>query len=263
MTFPQLKTGALAQYPVRRRSAKRTVITTAADGSVVRFADDNAATVEWTLQYEGLSSDEWKALESCFQAAEGQLETFTFVDPLGNMLAWSTDLTQSVWQRGPGLAATGGMTDPFRGNQACRLVNEAQAPQDISQSVAAPGTYQYTFSIYGCAPTPETIALTVQSGAAISRLSVPLSGQWTRLVAMAQLSSCSNLVIFGVELEAGATVMLAAPQAEAQPSAGVYLPSFSMGAVYPKTRFLDDGLEMTSSAPDQYSSVVKLRSAGA
>lgn len=262
MIFPQLKTGALVQYPARRRSVKRTVVTTAADGSAIKFADDNAAAVEWTLQYEGLSADEWKALESCFEAAEGQLRTFTFVDPLGNMLAWSTDLMQSVWHRDPGLAATGGLADPFGGTGGCRVVNGAPAAQTISQSTAGPGSYGYTFSVYGCAPSPETITLIVDSGGAARRFPVAVSGQWTRFMAHAEAVAGEGPAVFGVELAPGATVILAGPQAEAQPGAGAYLPSFSTGAVYPKTRFLEDGLEVTSTAPDQYACVVRLRSAG-
>lgn len=263
MIFPQLTTGALVQYPFRRRSLKRTVVNRAADGTVVKYADDNAAAVEWTLQFEGLSEDEWTALEALFQAAEGQLNTFTFVDPLGNILAWSTDLTQSVWQRDPALAIASGQADPFGGNEACRFVNNAQVAQSVSQSVGVPSGHLYTFSVYASSPSSETITLVHQSGSSTSRVVCPIGGQWTRCVASARLTSSSELVSFGVELEPGATVVLAGAQAEAQPRAGAYIRSFSKGAVYAHTRFADDGLETVSTAPDQYSCTVRLRSTGA
>ena len=184
------------------------------------------------------------------------------MDPLGNMLAWSTDLTKDVWQRDPLLSASGGVADPFGGTQACRLVNNGQVPQAITQSVGANGGYQYTFSVYASAPSPETITLVQQSGSVVNRVAVPIDGMWVRCMASARLNSTSELAIFGVELQPGSTVVLAAPQAEAQPRAGAYVPSFNKGSVYPGTRFLEDALEMTSSAPEQYSCIVRLRSAG-
>ncbi len=262
MTFPQLTSGALVQYPLGRRSVKRTVMTTAGDGTVIKLADDAAASVEWTLRYDGLSSAEWQALEGCFESSEGQLTTFLFIDPLGNTLAWSTDLTNNVWQAGPGLSVTAGLADPFGGTQAYRFVNQAQAAQAVTQSVSAPGSYLYTLSVYASSPSPETITLLQQSGSAVNRVVCSVGPEWTRFTATAQLGSSSQLVIFGVELQPGATVVLAAPQAEPQPRAGAYAPTYEQSAVYPNTRFMEDGLETTLAAPEQYSCVVRLRSAG-
>ena len=63
------------------------------------MADPAGATVEWQLQYANLSDTELAALQQFFTAMEGSLNSFTFLDPAANLLAWSEDLTNAVWRR--------------------------------------------------------------------------------------------------------------------------------------------------------------------
>src|ERR1017187_129785 len=111
LVYPQLATGTLSQFPVQRRHQMRTLVNTAADGTVVKLADAGAETVEWQLQYAALSDAELAALLQFFAAAEGTLNNFTFVDPTANLLAWSNDLSNVVWETGPFLASTGANAD--------------------------------------------------------------------------------------------------------------------------------------------------------
>lgn len=125
--YPQLTSGTLSQFPLKKRRQQRTVINNLADGSSVRLADVYGGSSGWRLQYAGLSDAETGSLQQFFESCEGSLNGFTFVDPAGNLLAWSEDLTNSVWQAGPFLAVTGGVTDPLGGTQGFNLVNSGAA----------------------------------------------------------------------------------------------------------------------------------------
>ena len=53
--FPQLSTGALAQYPVKRTKSVQTVSTQAEDGSVLTYFDAKGSILTWQLEYAGIS----------------------------------------------------------------------------------------------------------------------------------------------------------------------------------------------------------------
>ena len=260
--FPQLVTGTVAQYPLSRSSVRRTVATTFLDGSRLKMADDAASAVEWSLQFDGLSPDEWHTLESFFLSAEGQLKTFVFLDPLANLLMWSTDLTQSVWSRDPGLTITANQPDPMGGSLAFRAVNNAQVPQSLMQVVGVPGSYHYCSSLYACSSSLETLKLVQTSGSQTQAASFELGSLWQRYSLPVQLTASDETVAFGFVLDPGATVLVFGPQAEAQPQSGAYRATFEQGGVYPNTRFAVDALDLLCPDPDQYSCTVRLRSAG-
>ena len=125
LVYPQLETGALAQFPVHKARRPRTVINRAPDGSTIRIPDPAAETTEWLLTYKDLSDEEATALRSFFDAAEGTLQGFTFLDPTGNLLAFSEQLDDDVWQRDPLLTINAGIADPratlLRGNSAIKV----------------------------------------------------------------------------------------------------------------------------------------------
>ena len=92
LVFPQLLTGASALYPVTKTSIQRTVVNTLGDGSTVVFADPDAAATGWELHASGMTLAEWTAIETLFEATSGMWQTFTFLDPTGNLLAQSENL---------------------------------------------------------------------------------------------------------------------------------------------------------------------------
>src|ERR1700686_1192278 len=133
LVFPQLVTGASAQYPVTRQRVARTAANTLGDGRRVIYADPRAATTEWELRATGLTAAEWNAIEAVFQAASGQLLTFTFLDPAGNLLARSEELGASAWTNGALIQLTTGIDDPLGTTRATRAVNAGQAAQAVAQ----------------------------------------------------------------------------------------------------------------------------------
>jgi hypothetical protein len=234
LVYPQLGTGALSQYPIRKTRRARTVINQAADGSTVRLADPAAETTEWQLEYAEISDEEAAALEQFFLATEGSLFGFTFLDPAGNLLAWSNQLDNQVWQKEPLLAASAS------GATAWQLQNSGAAGQQIAQTLQVPGDYTYCFSVYARGETPATVRLVIGEQTA-DRV---VSAEWGRIVfAMAGPANGESLR-FGIEVPAATTVEVYGPQVEAQGGASVYRGS-SRGGVYEDAHFVEDVFRIT------------------
>ncbi|MBV9269065.1 MAG: hypothetical protein JO061_23040, partial [Acidobacteriaceae bacterium] len=64
--FPQLLSGAVAQYPLRKTHQTRTVTNVLADGSMITFADPTAAKRIWQLTYSELTSADIGSLQQHF-----------------------------------------------------------------------------------------------------------------------------------------------------------------------------------------------------
>src|SRR5690242_4639925 len=127
LVFPQLTTGASAMYPILRRSVSRTVVNILGDGSAVIYADPDAATREWQLRTTGLTLNEWTAIDNLFQAVCGRLLTFTFLDPAGNLFAWSERFGEPEWSNSALIELTEGVTDPLGSTRATQVVNTGTA----------------------------------------------------------------------------------------------------------------------------------------
>src|ERR1700737_3274770 len=146
--YPQLMTGAISQFPVTRSTNMRTVANQLASGFTIRMADTGAQKVRWQLRYSSLTDGERSSIEGLFEAAEGELNTFTFLDPTDNLLMWSENWTQAVWTADPLLKVTGGMQDPLGTGNAIRLTNTAQTTQRIVQKTSGPSSFLYCYSVY-------------------------------------------------------------------------------------------------------------------
>src|ERR1700733_11051509 len=157
--YPQLTSGAVSQFPVMRNTNMRTVANQLPSGYTIRMADTGFQKVQWRLRYSALTDGEQASIESLFEASEGQLNTFTFLDPTDNLLMWSEDWTQAVWTADPLLQVTGGVSDPMGGSDAMQLTNTAQTTQQIAQSTAGPSSFVYCFSVYVRSAAPATIQL--------------------------------------------------------------------------------------------------------
>src|SRR6266478_6493527 len=110
--FPQLPSGAIGQFPVKKRLSQRTIVNRVPDGHTVKLADPGAELVQWQLAYQNLADSEIDVLRQFFSACEGRLNGFTFVDPVGNLLAWSGAPSEPVWAASALLQVTGGIDDP-------------------------------------------------------------------------------------------------------------------------------------------------------
>ena len=80
-TFPKLKTGSVAQYPLARRAQFQNQIVRFVDGSEQRYRDSAGARLEWDIQLSQLDDWEMAAIEEFFRANQGAFGRFEFTDP--------------------------------------------------------------------------------------------------------------------------------------------------------------------------------------
>jgi len=235
--YPQL-----THFPIVKRLRRRTVTNRASDGRSIKLSDPAGAVTEWQLQYSELSDEEASELQQFFEAAEGTLNTFTFVDPTSNLLASSSELTDPVWLKAPMLAVSGGPVE-------WQLRNAGGGPQSISQNIAAPSGYVYCFSLWARADSDETV--TMLAGSRIAAKSV--TPDWQRF----RLAGAVDAPAFALEIPAGVSVQVRGMQVEAQAGASVERTT-TRGGVYEGARFRDDALEIVATAVNSYSCTVNI-----
>jgi hypothetical protein len=259
--YPQLTSGSICQFPIKRRTALRTVANQLPSGDNIRMSDPGAARVRWQLQYQGLTDGERSSLEQLFEAAEGRLTTFTFLDPTDNLLMWSEDYTKSVWTVDPLLHLTAGTSDPLGGNGAMQLTNTAQVPQSAMQNIRAASWFQFCFSVYLRCDSPTTIQLVLSAAGQELRSAILAGTVWTRMAKTGSIPSIQDAISFRLELPAGTQVNVFGAQVEPQLAPGLYKKTLDRAGVYSNTRFDSDSLSITTEAPNQHACSVSLVSA--
>jgi hypothetical protein len=258
--YPQLATGATSQFPMSRRNQRRTVVNTMIDGSDIRAQDSGAAQVTWQLNYSHLTLSELSAIVQFHASVRGQLQTFTFVDPTDNLLNWSEDLAQPVWDADPMLQIVSGIADPFNGTGANQLTNTAQAAQQIVQTAAVAGTYLLCLSAYILSTQPSIVNLVASSGGASCQQAFTATASWSRVALPIELGVTSDGVTVGIQLPAGSQVSVFGLQLEAQPAPGGYKKTLDIAGVYAKSRLASDVLGTTATGFGQYSCQVSITS---
>jgi hypothetical protein len=256
--FPQLESGALGQFPGRKRLLERTVVNELGDGRRVKIGDPAESRVEWTLIYEDLTDSEMAAIAALHQACEGRLRTFTFLDPTDNLLGWSEELNADVWRKDPLLALQSGMVDAMGTNRATRITNTAQAAQRIDQSFTGPEGHQYCLSFHARSDyTGELI--TYRTDTSLDGRRVHTVGpSWKRIVTSTRLTSLNETATFGLELPAGRSVDVFGLQVEAQAGASQYKATTARGGVYEQARFMDDSLAVVAQDVNRHSCRVRV-----
>lgn len=258
LVFPQLATGAAALYPVRRESALRTVVNRLGDGSKVVYSDPDAAQTLWELRAKGLTRAEWNAIEALFTAAAGQWQTFTLLDPAGNLFADSELLSGGAWTNGPLLTLTAGVTDPLGTTRATRVVNGGSGADAVAQTLAAPGNYRYCLSTWARTQASSSVTLTATTTGGSAGRTFALTGTWQRISLAVNLGLSTLSVTFGAQLEVGASVDLFGMQVEAQLAASDYKMTGTQGGVYSNARFATDSLTVTAQSTDVYDAVIRM-----
>lgn len=236
----------------------RTIANQLSSGFTIRMSDPGWQKVQWQLRYTGLTDGERESIENLFEAAEGQLNTFTFLDPMANLLAWSEDWTQALWSADPLLQVTGGIADPLGNSNAIQLTNTGGSNQQIVQNIAGPSAFQYCYSVYVRSSAPAIIQMVQTTTGQTSLAPVIAGASWVRVTTPVSLSAGQNGIGFGVQVPAGAQVEVFGAQVEAQPEAGLYKKTTNLGGVYTNTRFSTDLLSFAANAVNQHSCQVNL-----
>ncbi|MCS6954149.1 MAG: hypothetical protein RMK57_16245 [Bryobacterales bacterium] len=254
--FPQFLPGAVAQYPLSRQRIFRTVRAVNLSGGIAKRADSEAGRVRWELTYRRLTEEERDTLEQFFEATEGRLKNFTFVDPTANLLAWSERLSEPVWTKDPLLTLTEGQVDPEGGQTATRVTNTGAAPQELSQAIAAPGWYQYCFSAYVRGDGGGVLELVRAAAGGEDRRGFAVTPEWRRVWLTGRTTTTAETVRFAIRLAGGMATDLWGLQVEAQVLPSTYKRSSARGGVFPTARFDSDALAIQADGPGQYSCTV-------
>jgi len=244
--LPQLATGALAQYPIRKSREIRSAVNRLEDGSERKLLDPYNHIVSWQLAYSGLSAEERVKLEEFFEAVEGRLGTFTFLDPTDNLLLWSERLTNAAWVNGPMLVFSEGVADPSGTNRATRITNSGGTTQAVEQAVEGPASYVYCLSLYARSTMAASVSLVRSSPNATDIANYGLTSAWRRLTHSGGFENSDEIVQFRIQLEAGATIDVFGIQVECQPAASEYKQTTSRSGVYPGARLENDMLRIVA-----------------
>jgi hypothetical protein len=256
--YPQLVTGSLGQYPITRVNSRRTLVNQFGDGLDIRVADTGASTVAWELTHDNLTQSERDAVQQLFDASFGRWLSFLFLDPTGNLLAWSEDLTQSVWTADPLMSSASGSPDPTGGTAGTQITNGAQAAQQIAQKQPIPASFQYCLSAWIRNDAPVAVEFFGSNGTTEVAKTFTAGNVWTRIAHSFQLGADGDGLTVGLRIQPGFSTSLFGIQLEAQTGAGGYKKTRDRCGVYPVCRFDQDVLQWTATGLNQYGCKVKI-----
>lgn len=259
--FPQLASGAVAQYPIRKMKLARTIKNVLSDGTMILYPDPNAARLIWELSYTNLSTIEVEAIQAHFTDCVGRFHAFTFIDPTDNMLLSSSDLRGAAWQTSSLINVTPGAGDPDGGSSAFTVTNTGQASQLISQTVAVPANYRYCFSLYVNSDQASTVTLLRTGSSSEERTDLPVNPTWSRIVSSGQLNDPGAIFTVAISLAAGQQVELYGFQLEAQISPSRYRPTAQTAGVYSNAHWAVDELTVIAAAPTLFSTSFSIETA--
>ena len=259
--YPQLTSGALVQYPLRKTRIARTIKNILPDGNMILLPDSGASRTIWQLEYSSLSLSDIQSLQSHFKACKGPLSAFTFIDPTGNMLVSSTDLATVAWQKSSLLQIQTGTTDPFGGTAAQTITNYGQNTQELEQVVRVPANYQYCFSLYAVAAGQNQITVFRRGPNSQESTQVTVHSGWNRLVSSGRLNDSGSALTVGISLDAGTQVQIFGMQLEAQISPSRYQPTIQIGGVYTNAHWATEQLQITAEGIDSYATTVSIEAA--
>jgi hypothetical protein len=243
LTFPQLML-----YPITKTSLQRTAVNVLGDGRADVLGDPDAASLSWELKFKGMTLAEWNSVEALLQATSGRWQTFTFLDPVGNLLAQSENFSVSPWANGALIQLTPGISDPLGTTRATRMINAGIAAEAVAQTLSVPATFEYCLSVW--AKTIGGSSVTLALGT--SSKTFALTSQWQRI------SFSGGGTTFGAQLDAGASVDLFGMQVEAQLAPSDYKMTGVRGGVYSNARFAEDKITVTAQGTDVYDAVIRI-----
>jgi hypothetical protein len=258
LVFPQLSTGASALYPLKKTSRQRSVVNTLGDGSTDVYADPDARSLGWELQAKGLTAAEWGAIETLFEATSGMWQTFTFLDPAGNLIAESEDFGASAWTNGALIDLTTGAADPLGTTGATTVANAGLATEAVAQTLAVPGSFQYCLSVWARTGGGTNVTLSISTTGGSATKTFTLGTQWARVSLSANLTKSTDSVTFGAQIPAGGTIDIFGMQAEAQWGPSDYKLTGTRGGVYANARFGADKITVTAQGTDVYDAVIQI-----
>jgi hypothetical protein len=252
MHFPVLLSQVHAQYPVSKLIEFHPLEVESGGGHLWRSASNGPAVRRWMLRFEDLTNEEAGALVALYEACAGGWRTFSFADPMSNLLRWSEDIRNDAWGKSAGLTITissGGSEGPVE----FLIVNTGATAGQVWQELdLAPGAA----ICFSC----EARGGAMKLRACGTELVTAASGEWSRR--FITVVSSGGVQRVEIELEGGASVQVRRIQAEIQSAPSEYQGTYERGGIHAKTRFAENGLRIASVAPDRNVAEVVLESTG-
>jgi hypothetical protein len=242
--FPQIGSGAIAQFPVTRTRTWHNIINLIESGEQVTLPDADGGLIQWRLSYQDLTATEVQNLNSLYVTSQGSFAPFTFADPLANLLGWSEQFTQPGWQAGL-LQIVTGANDPLGTHRASTINNPNSGSQALSQSVGLAGSMVTCFSAWVRSNSGAQITLSRDT----AQTNVTATPVWTRIYLSGTGASGSTNTTFSLTIPAGQTVDVWGLQVEAQPYPSIYMQTGAAYGIYEETYFATDQLTITATAP--------------
>ena len=249
LVFPQLRSGAISSYPVEKCLRFRTVINVTRGNEQIRYSDPGSQQREWVLSYEELDDEELTILVSFFQRCQGQLRSFTFCEPDGNLLQWSERLTDAPWQADPLLVINSNDDGTFR------LRNSSQTWAGLSQVASVPAGYELCFALQAHSKSETAVRLSVDSGR-LSACQAVSHLQWQEFWVAHKSDQTSTSC--RIEIPAGAELYTRTLRLCPQPFPGSYTHTFADSGLTHKARFAIDSLRVATNRAGSHNLVLRV-----
>jgi hypothetical protein len=253
--FPQIGSGSVAQFPLTRSRRWRSIANQLESTEQIILPDAAAGEIGWRLPYQDLTDAEAGSLTSLFALSQGSFGAFTFIDPMANLLGWSEDLLQPVWQ--PGLLQHAiGVTDPLGTLRASSITNTSPGTQTLMQTLGVPGSYVACFSVYLRSDTAGSVTLQ-RDGAQVT---ASVGAAWQRVSVGGAGPNGAVQASFSISVAAAQTIDVWGLQVEVQPYPSAYRQTTAPLGIYEETYFDNDELSITNVSPGLSSCEIRLLS---
>lgn len=256
--FPQLNSqGLLVQRPARRSFLHRTSLESAEWGAQFARSHRTEPLGRWNLVYT-LSDAELAILEAFYVARGGKLESFTWLDPNGNLMRYSEDFTQTAWEKFT-VTVADAQGDPFGGIRAMKTTSSGSNGM-LAASVLPDGGasgFLITASVWVRSDTNFDLSLGfIDSGfSVLSNSVIPVvADKWVRLSHTARLATNLpiRMLIGGFAGWASGTILhLFGAKAAPLSASGAYVRSPQNWGYRTKVRFDNDALVVRQLGPNQ------------
>lgn len=255
--FPELASGAAAQFPWRRMIRYRSVRNRLPGGDEIDFGDVPYERRSWELPLGDLEDVEWQVVRDFFAETGGRRLPFTFVEPGSNLLAWSDSLGEGVWVKSGGLQVSGGVLDPKGGTAATTL--SAGSTWTLSQTLLAPASRAFVASAWlKCSATG--VALGMSDGAGQSKqVAVAADDIWRLYELPWRLTSAADQVVVDVAGPGGTSVTVYGLQVEPQIRRSSYKRTTEQSGIFANAYFDQDSLIESLTAPNQNSGTLRIQ----
>jgi hypothetical protein len=218
----------------------------------------------WTLPYAQLTDAERTVLEDFFRARRGRYESFSLLDPFGNLVPRSEDFAHASWEKNsttPGAA----VADPRGGTRAVSVGSSGSNANLVSTIIPDGDASGFVVcgSVWVKAPAAQTLSIGfVDSGFSVlgNRIWDLPAGSWRRIWCTTTLATNAyiRLLIGGFSTWGGQTLALFGAQSVPLAGPAAYVRTPGRAGLRRKVRFDQDALELRTLGPNQHATTITL-----